>query len=161
VASRHSLDLREPPFGAAGSCLLERVFHRAFGSGGPAPRLGLLECRVADAGAQPGQDRVVGRDPWHEGARPAAAAGVQDRAGGGEQADGSLRVVLLCGDGRQDFEVGGAGFVAGLGGQRQPFLQVPRRVGQVALGLPGQASSYSEASRGSSPGRGGPGPGRW
>jgi hypothetical protein len=99
-----------------GSRLLECVFHRAFASCGPAPRLGLLECRVADAGPQPGQDRIVGRNTGHEGVQPAAAPGVQDRAGGSEQADGTLRVVLLCGDGGQDLEVvGGAGFVADLG----------------------------------------------
>src|SRR5215470_20128820 len=39
--------------------------------------------------------------------------------------DGPLRVVLLPGDGRQDLKVvGGAGLVADLGRQRQPFLQV-------------------------------------
>ena len=32
-----------------GSRLLECVFHRVFAPGGPAPRLGLLECRVAHA----------------------------------------------------------------------------------------------------------------
>jgi hypothetical protein len=38
------------------------------------------------------------------------------RAGGGEEADGALRVVLLVGDGRQGLGVvGGACFVSGLG----------------------------------------------
>jgi hypothetical protein len=82
-------------------------------SGGCAPRLGLLECRVADAGAQCGQDCIVVRDARYEGVQPAATAGGQDRAGGSEQAYGPLRVVLLCGDARQDLEiVGGAGFVS-------------------------------------------------
>jgi hypothetical protein len=99
---------------------------------------GLLECRVAEAGAQRGQDRIVVRDAGHEGVQPAAAPGLQDRAGGSEQADGTLRVVLLSGDGRKDLQiVGGTGFVAGLGRQREPVLQVSGRAGQVALGLPG------------------------
>jgi len=37
-----------------GSRLLQCVFHRAIDPGGPAPRLGLLECRVAHLGAQRG-----------------------------------------------------------------------------------------------------------
>src|SRR5215831_10050336 len=48
--------------GRGGSRLLPCVFHRACAPGGPAPRLSLLECRVADAGAQPGKDRIVVRD---------------------------------------------------------------------------------------------------
>ena len=83
-----------------GSWLLECVFHRRFAPGGPAPRLGLVECRVADGGAQGGQGRIVVRDAGDEGVQPAAAPGVQDRAGGGEQAHGTPRVVLLCGDSR-------------------------------------------------------------
>ena len=63
--------------GRGGSWLLERVFHRTFAPGGPAPRLGLVECRVADAGAQGGQDRIVVRDAGDEGVQPAATAGVQ------------------------------------------------------------------------------------
>ena len=57
--------------------------------------------------------------------QPAAAIGFQLRAGGGEQADSALRVVLLCGDGGEGLEVvGGAGFVPGFGREGQPFLQV-------------------------------------
>src|SRR5215472_4170947 len=37
-----------------GSRLLECVFHPAIDPGGPAPRLGLLECRIAHLGAQRG-----------------------------------------------------------------------------------------------------------
>jgi hypothetical protein len=81
--------------------------------------------------------------------QPAAAARFQDRAGGGEQAHGSPRVALLHGDGRQDLEiVGGAGFVSGLGRQRQPLLQVSRRAGQVALSLPGQRQVVQQRKQG-------------
>jgi len=56
------------------------------------------------------------RNAGHVGVQPPDAPGFQDRAGGGEQAYSTLWVVLLAGDGRQDFEViGGACFVAGLG----------------------------------------------
>lgn len=40
--------------GPRGSRLLECVLHRAIDPGGPAPRLGLLECRVVHLGAQRG-----------------------------------------------------------------------------------------------------------
>ncbi len=148
--------------GRGGSWLLECVFHRAFAPGGPAPHLGLLECRVAHLGAQCGQDRIVVRDARHEGVQPAASPGVQDRAGGSEQAYGTLRVVLLSGDARQDLEiVGGAGFVAGLGRQRQPLLQVSRCAGQVALGLPGQRQVVQRNEQGEPVlGTDGPRPGR-
>lgn len=54
--------------------------------------------------------------------------GWQITANRGERASGTQRVVLLFGDGRQDFGVvGGAGFVSGLGGQGQPLLQVSCR----------------------------------
>jgi len=43
------------------------------------------------------------RDPWHDCVQPAAAFGYQERAGGGEQPGGALRVVLLSGDGRPRF----------------------------------------------------------
>ena len=76
------------------------------------------------------------RDTWHERVQPAAALGFQERAGGGEQPRGTLRVILLPCDGRQSLEVvGGACFVSGLGREGQPFLQVSCRAGQVALGL--------------------------
>src|SRR6185312_12243016 len=79
-----------------------------------APGLGLLVYRVADAGAQRGQDGVAVRGAGHVCVQPAAAAGFQLRAGGGEQANGTLRVVL-AGDGRQGLEVVGcACFVSGL-----------------------------------------------
>ena len=76
---------------------------------------------------------------WHVGVQPAAAAGFQLRARGGEQAHGTLRVVLLAGDGRQRLEVVGAAcFVSDLGRHGQALLQVSGRARQVALGLPGQ-----------------------
>jgi hypothetical protein len=122
---------------------------RTFAPGGPAPSLDLLECRVADAGTQSGQDRIVVREARHEGVQPAAAAGVKDQAGGGEQAYSTLRVVLLSGEGRQDLEiVGGAGFVAGLGRQRQPLLQVCCRPGRVPLALPGQRQVVQRTKQG-------------
>jgi hypothetical protein len=64
--------------GRGGSRLLTCVFHRASAPSGPAPRLGLLECRVVHAGAQRGQGGIVVRDAWHVGVQPAAAAGFQD-----------------------------------------------------------------------------------
>ena len=107
-----------------------------------APGLGLLVCRVADAGAQRGQDGIVVRGAWHVGVQPAAAVGLQLRARGGEQADGALRVVLLAGDGRQGLEVvGGACLVSGLGRDGQSLLQVSGRAGQVALRLAASARS--------------------
>jgi hypothetical protein len=48
--------------GRGRSGFLKCVFHRAFAPGGPAPCLGLLEWRVADLGAQRGQDQIVVRD---------------------------------------------------------------------------------------------------
>jgi len=79
------------------------------------------------------------RDTWHDCVQPAAAFGFQERACGGEQPDGALRVVLLPGDGCEALEViGGACFVSGFGRQRQSLLQVSRRFGQVALGLAGE-----------------------
>ena len=92
---------------------------------GSAPGPGLLVCRVAYAGAQRGQDGIVVRGAWHVGVQPAAATGFQLRARGEEQAHGTVRVVLLAGDGRQGLEiVGGACFVSGLGRDGQSLLQV-------------------------------------
>ena len=76
------------------------------------------------------------RDTRHGCVQPAAAFGFQERACGGEQPDGALRVVLLSGDGREALEVvGGACFVSGLGRQRQSLLQVASRSGQVRVAL--------------------------
>jgi hypothetical protein len=125
----------DPVIGQAGSSLFQRVFSGASASGGCAPGLGLLECRLAHAGAQRGQHGIVVRDTWHDCVQPAAAFGFQERACGGEQPDGALRVVLLSGDGREALEVVGGGcFVSGLGRQRQSLLQESCRSGQVALG---------------------------
>ena len=49
------------------------------------------------------------RDPWHDCVQPAAAFGYQERACGGEQPGGALRVVLLPGDGREALVDLGAG----------------------------------------------------
>jgi hypothetical protein len=74
------------------------------------------------------------RGAWHISVQPAAAAGFQLGARGGEQAHGTLRVVLLAGDGRQGLEVvGGACLVSGLGRDGQSLLQVSRRADRVAL----------------------------
>src|ERR1700722_14814680 len=116
--------------------LLQCVLSGAPAVDGSAPGPGLLVCRVTHAGAQRGQDGIVVRGARHVGAQPAAAIGFQLRAGGGEQADSALRVVLLGGDGGEGFEVvGGAGFVPGFGREGQPFLQVSGGAGQVALRL--------------------------
>lgn len=81
-------------------------------------------------GAQRGQDSVVLWDTWHVGVQPAAAFGFPERAGGGEQPHGTLRVVSLPGDGRQSLEVvGGVCFVSGLGREGQPLLQVSSQAG--------------------------------
>ena len=76
------------------------------------------------------------RGARHVGVQPAAAVGLQQRAGCGEQAYGALRVALLPSDGGQCLEVvGGAWLVPGLGRQRQSLLQQSCGVGRVTLRL--------------------------
>ena len=59
---------------------------------------------------------MVVRDARCVGVQPTGALVFQQRAGGGEEPDGTLRVILLPGDRREALEVvGGAGFVSGLG----------------------------------------------
>ena len=59
---------------------------------------GLLESRIPQPGAQRGQDRTVVGAARHVGVQPAAAGGVQQCAGRGEQDRRMLRVILQAGD---------------------------------------------------------------
>ena len=95
-------------------------------------RPGLLERGVGGAGAEPGQEAVVVRGSRHVGVQPAAALGLKQCVGRGEQAGGALGLVLPDGDGGQRLEiVGQAWLVPGLGRQRQALPAAgPRRSGR-------------------------------
>ena len=116
--------------------VVPRVFHGAAASEGPAVRPGLVECPIAHARTQRGQVIVVVRGARDECVQPAAALGFQERAGGGEQAHGALRVVRQAGHRGQGLEVvRGTRLVSCLGRQGQPFRQVVCGGVQIAPGL--------------------------